>query len=99
MGFAFFLEPSQKHLISVPLNLSQMKNLYDKATGLLLERGWLKENPASFNKGELEVFFDTSSYVQVFNRESKQCIYDSHLLSADDYERFLDGLRNEFAAS
>lgn len=74
-----------------------MATLYNKATSVLLDCGWAKESAASFTKRDLEVYFDTSSYVQVFDRNSKQCLYESHLCSIGDYNRFLEGLHDEFA--
>jgi hypothetical protein len=70
-----------------------MNNVYDKAVAILLKNGWTKINPASFTKDKIEIFFDTSSYVEVYSLSDKQCLYESRLDSIEIINQILSKLQ------
>ena len=43
-----------------------MNELYEDARNLLLAQGWTKHAPSRFLKGDREVVFDTSTWVEVY---------------------------------
>lgn len=66
-----------------------MANFYNDAVDVLLANGWKKINPASFTRGDLEVFFDTSHHVEINNRSTGKSIHYSPLVTREEFEQFL----------
>lgn len=58
-----------------------MGSFHDKAVTNLLAKGWEKNNPSSYTKGDFEIVFDTSNYIEVIRVSDQKRIFESHLSS------------------
>ena len=76
-----------------------MADLYNDAVSALLNDGWSKVNPASFTKGNFEIVFDTSHYVEIYVSDSRRCLYESTLDTTEDFNQFLTKIRTELDAT
>ena len=79
--------------------MTNTNNFYDNAVETLLNNGWTKNNPASFTKGDFEIFFDTSSYIEVIRLSDKTNIFESHLNSNEIIIHILSDVIPESSAT
>lgn len=61
---------------------------YELSAKHLESLGWIKENSASFKKDGLEIVFDTSTYVELY--DNKKRIAEARIDSVDDMKTFLE---------
>ncbi len=46
-----------------------MSELYDKARKLLTKENWTELTPSHFSKGDRELIFDTSTWIEIYEKD------------------------------
>jgi len=63
---------------------------YDIAVKHLIESGWIKETSGVLTKGGFELVFDTSRYVELYEKGVPNRLAEGPVRSLDDMIAFLD---------
>ena len=66
---------------------------YEDSINYLEENGWVKNKLTNHEKGGLEIVFDTSHYVEVYDTDTKERIDEGPVDSVDDIISIVNRLK------